>query len=339
MRFTRILLIAGLAGCSLPLLAQPKWTVTKTMHVGGEGAWDYVTVDSPNHRLFVTRATHTQAIDETTGKVLGDIQGQVRSHGTAIVPALNRGFITDGGGNGAIVVFDLKTYETLGKLDALPDADGIIYDPSTNLVLAVSGDGAKLITLKPDIDLKTGKIDTIDLGGKPEFLAADGEGMAYINLIDKDVVVAVDLKAAKVTARWPVSPGGKPVGMALDRKNHQLYIGCRDPQKLIVMSTKDGKVLADLPIGVGVDATKIDGDTAFASCSDGTLSVVGQKNGKYEVLQVVQTQQGSRTMGVDTATHSVYLPAAEFEPPAPGASPARPTMKPDSFSILVVATK
>ena len=147
----------------------------------------------------------------------------------------------------------------LGKLAAMPDADGIIYDKGQNLVLAVSGDGGKLMTFKPDIDPVNGKIDPpIDLGGAPEFLAADGEGKVYINLEDKDLVAVVDLKTRKVIARWPVAPGGHPVGMALDRKTHRLFIGCRNPQKMIVMSTEDGKVVADLPIGAGVDATKMD---------------------------------------------------------------------------------
>ena len=126
----------------LPALAQTQWDVTKTMHIGGEGAWDYVTVDAATHRLFVTRTTHTMVIDAETGKTLGDIPGQKRSHGTAIVPAVNRGFITDGGGTGAIVVFDLKTYATLGTLATMPDSDGIIYDKAENLIFAVSGDGS-----------------------------------------------------------------------------------------------------------------------------------------------------------------------------------------------------
>jgi DNA-binding beta-propeller fold protein YncE len=156
MRSLRILLAGALLAGSLPLMAQANWGVTKTMHIGGEGSWDYLTVDSQTHRLFVTRSTHTQVIDGASGKVLGDIAGQVRSHGTAIVPAANRGFITDGGGDGAIVVFDLTTYAVLGKLATMPDSDGIIYDPSTNLVLAVSGDKGKLMTFKPDIDPASG---------------------------------------------------------------------------------------------------------------------------------------------------------------------------------------
>ena len=124
----------------LPAIPQAQWVVTQTMHIGGDGSWDYVTVDPQTHRLFVTRTTHTMVIDGVKGKVLGDIPGQIRSHGTALVPALRRGFITDGGGDGAIFIFDLKTYAVLGKLATMPDSDGIIYDPGTNLVLAVSGD-------------------------------------------------------------------------------------------------------------------------------------------------------------------------------------------------------
>ena len=337
MRTITVSLAALVAAACLPTLAQAQFDVTRTMHIGGEGAWDYVTVDAPTHRLFVTRGSHTMVIDAATGKTLGDIPGQKRSHGTALVPELGRGFITDGGGSGAIVVFDLKTYAILGTLAAMPDADGIIYDKADKLVLAVSGDGNSLITIKPDVDPKSGKIDApIALGGAPEFLAVDG-GKAYINLEDKNQVAVVDLKTRTVTAHWPVAPGGRPVGMAVDTKSHVLFIGCRNPQKMIVMS-EDGKVIADLPIGAGVDATKFHDGHAFASAGDGTLTVVGEKAGKYAVEQTVKTPNGARTMGVDEATGKIYLPTAEFEAPAPGAT-GRPRPKPDTFMIVEVGQK
>jgi DNA-binding beta-propeller fold protein YncE len=279
-------------------------------------------------------------IDTVTGKTLGDIPGQIRSHGTALVSEVGRGFITDGGGTGAILIFDLKTYVVLGKLAAMPDADGIIYDKAQNLILAVSGDGNALMTFKPDIDPVNGKIDPpIALGGAPEFLAYDDAGKAYVNLEDKDLVAVVDLKTRKVIARWPVTPGGRPVGMAIDRKTHRLFVGCRNPQKLIVMSSEDGKVLADLPIGAGVDATKFHAGHAFASCGDGTLTVASEKAGKFEVEQVVKTPAGARTMGIDDSTNAVYLPTAEFEAPAPGAASKRPQAKPNSFMIVEVKQK
>jgi outer membrane protein assembly factor BamB len=318
---------------TMPCVAQTNWAVVKTFPIGGEGSWDYVTIDAPNHRLFVTRSTHTQAIDTDTGKVLGDIPGQARSHGVAIVPKLNRGFITDGGGTGAIVIFDLKTYAVLGKLATMPDSDGIIYDAKLDKVLAVSGDGNALMTFSPDIDPKTGKVDTIALAGAPEFLASDGSGKVFVNLEDKDVVAVVDLKSRSVVSRWPVAPAGHPVGMAIDAASHRLFIGCRNPQKLVVMNDETGKVEAALPIGAGVDATAAGAGLAFASAGDGTLTVAAEKAGAFQVQQVVKTPTGARTMGMNAETHRLFLPTAEMEPAAAG---TRPRPKPDSFMIVVV---
>jgi DNA-binding beta-propeller fold protein YncE len=311
---------------------EKKYEVAKTFNIGGEGGWDYVTVDPANHKLYVTRSTHTQVIDENDGKVLADIAGQKRSHGTAIVPDVNRGFISDGGG--AIVIFDLKSNEILGKIESPADSDGIIYDEASKRVLCVCGDESKMVSLAPDADPKTGKVDAVDLGGKPEFLAADGRGKAFINLEDKNQVAVVDTKAMKLLTKYPVAPGGSPVGMAMDREHRRLFIGCRNPQKMIVMDADSGKVLADLPIGAGVDATQFDDGTALASCRDGTLTVVREgADGKFAVAQTVQTKPGARTMGLDRETHTLYLPTAEFEP---AKGNARPAMKAGTFMILVV---
>lgn len=276
-------------------------------------------------------------IDADSGKVMADIAGQKNAHGVAIVPEAGRGFISDGGGSGAVVIFDLKTDAVLGTIAAQPDADGIIYDRGSGLVLVVSGDGGVLMTLKPDVDPVHGKMDPpIDLGGKPEFLASDNAGKVYVNLEDKDQLAVVDVHARKVLAHWPVAPGGEPVGLALNAQKGRLFIGCRKPQKLIVMSTKDGKVLASLPIGAGVDATKFDNGEAFASCRDGSLVVAAEnQSGNFEIAQTVKTPLGARTMGVDSRTHTIYLPTAEFEPAKPGER--RPQTKPGTFMIVVVA--
>ncbi|HET6175400.1 MAG TPA: YncE family protein [Candidatus Sulfotelmatobacter sp.] len=340
--FSARLTVILLTAVSFPLCAraaaQSTWAVEKTFHVGGDGGWDYVTVDAKNHRLYVPRSTHTMVIDSDSGKTLADIPGQKHNHGVALVPSAGRGFISDG--SGAVVIFDLKTNEVLGTITAQPDADGIIYDEASGLVLVVSGDNGVLMTLKPDVDPKTGTLDApIELGGKPEFLASDGAGKIYINLEDKDQIAVVDIKARKVLAHWPVAPGGSPVGMSMDTKKRLLFVGCRKPQKLIVMSADDGKVLADLPIGAGVDATKFDGSHAFASCRDGRLEVAGENaSGKFEILQTVPTPVGARTMDLDAGAQKVYLATAEFEEQKPGAT-GRPQAKPGTFMIVVVARK
>ena len=333
--FGNAVFLSSLVLSSALALAQNQWAVQNTFHIGGEGGWDYVTFDPQTHQLYVPRSTHTLVIDAESGKTLADMPGQKRNHGVAIDHKSGRGFITDGGGDGAVVIFDLKTHEVLGSIKAQPDSDGIIFDPASGLVLLVSGDGGTLMSLKPDIDPKTGDLDPpIDLGGKPEFLASDGKGKVYINLVDKGQVAVVDIKSRKVLDHWSVAPGGSPVGMSMDTNKRRLFIGCRNPQKLIVMDANNGKVLADLPIGAGVDATKFDGAQIFASCRDGKLYIARETSPEnFEIAQTVQTPEGARTMDVDHSAHKVYLPTAELEPAKPG---SRPQAKPGTFMIVVV---
>ena len=308
------------------------YEVAQTLHVGGEGGWDYLTVDAERKLLYVPRSTHTMVVD-ANGKTVADIPGQRRNHGVAIVSRASRGFISDGQ-DASVTIFDLKTYKVLGKVKADDDADGIIYDPKCGKVLVACGDAKALVVISPDVDPAKGKADAaIALGGKPEFLAAD-QGKIYVNLVDKDQVAVIDAKTMKVVHKWSTAPGGSPTGLSIDPKNRRLFVGCRKPQKLIVMNADDGKVLADLPIGAGVDATQFDGDI-FASCRDGTLAVARETSpGKFAIVQTLATKPGARTMGLDATTHTLYLPTAEMA----GATgkKSRPAAKPGSFTILVV---
>jgi len=312
----------------------PAYKLTATYKVGGDGGWDYATL----HRgeLFVTRVTHTQVIDVSTGNVVADIGGQKRSHGVAIVPDARRGFISDGG-SGVVWIFDLKSHAILGKVAAADDADGIIYDRASNRVLVMCGDAHRLVALAPDVNPSGGKADaTLDLGGSPEFAVSDEAGKVYVNIADKDEVAVVDTKQMKILARWPIAPGDKPTGMSMDRATRRLFIGCRN-KKLIVMNADDGKIVADFPIGAFVDATAFRGGLAFASCGDGTLTVVREVSpDKFELAQVLKTQIGARTMAVDPSGELIYLPTSDLTFPA-GSSPEhpRPVPVPGTFRILV----
>src|SRR6516225_3089092 len=107
MRMSRITLAVWpllLSGICLPVLAQPAWEVLKTFPIGGQGSWDYLTVDPETHRLYVPRTTHTLVIDGESGKTIADIPGQKGAHGVALAPKVGRGFITDGGGDGGVVI-------------------------------------------------------------------------------------------------------------------------------------------------------------------------------------------------------------------------------------------
>jgi len=118
-------------------------------------------------------------------------------------------------------------------------------------------------------------------------------------------------------------------------KNHRLFLGCHN-QMMVMLDSSDGKVIANVPIGQGVDANAFDPGTqlAFASCGDGTTTIAKEESpDKLTVVQKLQTQRGSRTMALDPTTHKIYLAAAKFEPPAEGQR--RPRMVPGTFKILV----
>ena len=330
-----VVALAAAVATSAAVESAGPYAVTKTLKIGGPGSWDYVTVDPQNDRLYLTRTTHTMVVDAAGGKVLADIPGQKRSRGVALVPRAGRGFISDGQ-DGSVTVFDLKTSEVLGKISAADDADGIIYDPASDRVLVSCGDANLLLAIRPDVDPKAGKAERVELGGKPEFLAADGSGKVFVNLVDKALVAVVDAKAMKVLDRWPVAPASQPVGLAIDPAKGRLFVGCRS-RNLIVMSTADGHVLANLPIGAVNDACAFDPATGdiLASCGDGTMTVARESSpGKFEIVQTLQTRRGAKTMGLDTKTHAVYLPAVEYED-GPQGQGRRPAAKPDSFMVLV----
>jgi DNA-binding beta-propeller fold protein YncE len=322
--------------------APPSYQVSKTFKIGGAGGWDYAKLDDAGQYLYLPRSNHTLVIDTATGKTVADIPGGQRLHGTALVPAVGHGFITDGGG-AVVIVFDLKTNAVLGNIAAADDADGIIYDPASDHLFIACGDAGELLSIAANVDPKTGKADPpIDLGGKPEFLASDGHGKIYVNLANKAQLAVVDAKAMKVIAKYPTAPGTTPTGLAIDRDKGRLFIGCRN-QKMIVMDARDGTILADLPIGRGVDATAFNAGTAFASCGDGTITAIQETSpGKFEVVQTVKTVVGARTMAVDQNTGTIYLPTADMMPAAtmpttnPTGRPPRPRPIPGTFKVVVV---
>jgi DNA-binding beta-propeller fold protein YncE len=307
----------------------------KRIEVGGEGGWDYLTVDSAARRLYVSHATRVVVIDLDKGAVVGEIPNTNGVHGIAIVSELGRGFTSNGRDNTA-TIFDLKSLKVLGQVKTGTNPDAIIYDPASRRVFAFNGRSADATV----IDAASGAVaGTIALGGKPEFAAADGRGMVYVNIEDKSEVVAIDSRKLTATAHWPLSPGEEPSGMAMDRDTRRLFIGCGN-KKMIVMNADNGRVVADLPIGDGVDATAFDPETkmAFSSNGEGTLTVVHEDSAdKFSVVENAPTQRGARTMTLDPKTHTVYVATAQFGPP-PAATPdrprPRPSIVPGSFVVL-----
>ncbi|MDQ6690009.1 MAG: YncE family protein [Gemmatimonadota bacterium] len=320
-----------------PLRAQ-SYTVTHSYRVGGEGSWDYVVPDAPNHRVFIGRSNRVMVVDMNDGHLIAEVTGINGAHGTALAAGTRHGFATSGN-DSSVVMFDSKTYRTLGRIRAAEDADAIIYDPASKRVFTFNGDANSSTVIDPR---KGTFITNIPLGGKPEEGESARDGMIYANLTDSSQIVEIDAKRLRVTRRWSTAPCKNPVSIAIDRRNKRLFSGCRSGV-MAISDYRNGRVITTVPIGRGVDGAGYDPvkRDAFASNVDGTLTVIHQDTpDTYHVVENVQTGDAARNMGLDRASHRIYIPSAKFGP-VPAESTAtnprrRPPMLPGTFMVLVV---
>jgi DNA-binding beta-propeller fold protein YncE len=333
----KFLLLFNLVLCTMVLATEPGYHVIKKLPLGGEGFWDYLTVDNTARRLYISRGTHVMVVDLESDKLIGDIPDTPSVHGIAIAPEFNRGFISNGRANTA-TIFDLKTLKVLGQVNTGTNPDAILYDPASKRVFAFNGRSHDVTVF----GATSGQVDsTIELGGKPEFSRADGKGKVYVNIEDLSEVVEIDSRNLAITRRFSIAPGEEPSGMGFDIEHHCIFSGCGN-KLMTVLDTEFGKVIATVPIGEGCDGAGFDPEMrlAFSSNGEGTLTVVRESSpGKFEVAETVTTQRGARTMTIDRKTHNIYLPTAQFGPPPlqteEGKRHRSPMIK-DSFVILVV---
>jgi DNA-binding beta-propeller fold protein YncE len=302
--------------------------------IGGEGGWDYLSVDPAAHRLYVTHGTKIVAIDTQANKVAGEIADTPGVHGLAIADDLGRGFSSNGRENKVSIV-DLKTLKTLQKVDTGENPDAILYEPSRQEDYAFNGRG-KSATV---IDGQSGKVvATIPLEGKPETAQADSKaGKVYVNMEDLNAIKVIDIATHKVTDTWPIAPGESASGMAIDLAQHRLFLGCDNKLMLMVDST-NGKVVYSVPIGDGVDSNWFDPGTKLAFSSNGgagTVTIAHQDSPTVlKVVQTLKTARGGRTMALDPTTHTIYVAATDYEPQAAG-SKDRPKPIPGTFKVLI----
>jgi DNA-binding beta-propeller fold protein YncE len=307
--------ILNLANISVPAA---EYHSLKEIPVGGAGGFDYLTVDSPARRLYVSHGTKVVVIDLEKDAVVGEIADTPGIHGIAIAPELQRGF-TSNGREAKASIFDPGTLKTLSKVETGPNPDSILYEPQQQEVYTFNGRGNNATVFEG----KTGKVvATIPLSGKPEAAAADSSaGRVYCNIENKNEIAVIDSKTHQVLNSWPIAPGEEASGMALDGEHHRLFIGCHNKLMEMIDST-NGKVVATVPIGAGVDGNAFDPATqlAFSSNGEGTVTIAHEDSpDKLTVVQTLKTQPGARTVALDTKTHNIYL--------AVGAG--------DSFKVLI----
>ncbi len=327
------------------------YRVIRSIPLGGEGGWDYVTVDSAARRVYIPRGTHIMVLDADSGKMVGDIQGMNGLHGVAVAPEFNRGFVTGNKSEqeGTIYVFDLKTLMITSSMKSNSiDTDSLLYDPSTKRVYVNNGDGMNLTV----VDAATAKVvGSMAFNANPEAAAADGKGSIFQDYEDKGQVVEYDAMKLTIKNKWPTPGCEAPVAMTMDKANRRLYVGCRGkgpagPGVLLVMNADDGKVVASAAIGVGVDGDVFDPGTGnvYATCRDGgdgksgaTYVFHADSPDKISLLATVKTIYGARTVALDSKTHHIFTIGTEKNDPVPpSAKTPNPRPKPDLSTFQAI---
>src|SRR4051812_550380 len=309
-----------------------------SIQLGGEGGWDFLEVDAANRMLYVTRGNRVVVVDLATEKVAGEIADTPGVHGVAFVPALNRGF-TSNGGDSTVTVFDLKTLKTLGKIKANGRPDIIYYEPVSNRIFSFNHGSNDITAIDPS---EMQVVGTLSAGGVPELAVSDEKGHVWVNLEDTSEIVQFDAKTLKVLNKFSLAPGESPTALAFDPKSRKLFSTCSN-RTLVIAAADSGKAVQTLPIGPGPDGCVRDPSTGliFASSGgDGTVAIVREASpGKYEVAKTIKTQLSAKTIALDPKTHRLYLSAAtpDTSPPEGGKAKTKGRRYvPDSFVVIVV---
>jgi DNA-binding beta-propeller fold protein YncE len=333
----RLIALAVIFGASvLGLTAQDgPYRLIKEIKVGGEGGWDYLTADPPNRRLYVSHASKAVVIDLSKDAVIGEIADTPGIHG-AVAATPGRVFTSNGRGNNVSIV-DARTLKTISKTATEGNPDFIMFEPQQKEVYTFNGRGRSATVIGAD----SGEVvTTVPLGGKPEAAVTDAAaGRVYVNIEDRNTVAVIDIATHKVVATWPIAPGEEAAGLAIDLKNHRLFIGASN-KLMLMMDSTNGKIVGQVAAGPGIDATVFDPGTgyAFSSSGDGTTTIAHEDSPtRLTVVQVLKTAPGARTMALDSSTHRIYLPTAGIStaPPETPGGRGRITIEPNSMKILV----
>ena len=337
---TLLSLVAVMLGCGCLLAQNSQAGGYHQIHeyrLPGDTGWDYLTMDASSRRLYVSRGTHVQVVNIDNGKLEGDIPDLKGVHGIALDKADNKGYISDGRDN-SVVVFDLGSLKSTGKVPAGTNPDAILFDSATKRIFAFNGRSGNATVIETKDNSVVG---TIDLGGKPEFAVSDGKGKVFVNLEDKSEAAEIDARDLKVLNHWSLKPCESPSGLAIDVDHELLFAAC-DNETMAVLNGNSGKIVKILPIGKGTDAAAFDKGVKQAYSSNGqsgNITVVKENSpSAFDVAVTVQTKARARTMTIDDKTHDLITVTADFEkaPEATADQPRpRPKMVPDSFVVLV----
>ena len=306
--------------------------IINTFHIASPGGWDYLAIGPVNDWLYVSHSSQVNILNKKTGDSVGVIENTTGVHGIAFDVANKKGFTSNGRLNN-VTVFDINTNKVLAQIATGQNPDAIMYEPFSKKIITCNGRSKNLTVINPANNTVT---DSIDVGGKPETAVSDGMGKIFVNVEDKNEIVAIDAATFKVLDHWSIAPADGPTGLAYDAKTKRLFAGC--DKVLVVLDANNGTVVDKIIIGDGCDGVAFDAATKniYTSNGEGTITVIHEETAaKFTVLETVPTKRGARTIALDNQTHLIYLPTAEFEPQDSNQK-GRPKMKPGTFQVLVI---
>jgi YVTN family beta-propeller protein len=298
--------------------------IVNTFHIKSAGSWDYLAING-NH-LYVSHGTQVNILDKHTGDSLGIIEGTTGIHGIAFDGPDKKGFTSNGKLNN-VFVFDPVNFKVSGQIATGENPDAILYDPFSKKIIVCNGRSHNISVIDPQTEKV---ISTIPVGGKPETLVSDEAGKWFVNIEDKNEIVAINASNYSVLNHWKLGPGEEPAGLAIDKAGKRLFAGCGN-NLLIILDATTGKVLRKVPIGGGCDGTAYDAakKTIYASNGDdGTLTIISP-----DKVWNLATKKGARTLVLDPSTHKIYTSCADLEAQATGKS----KMVPGTFQVLMIA--
>ena len=324
---------ALVATASLVGHAATPYTLIKEIPIGGDGGWDYITVDSAAHRLYVSHATKVVVVDIDAGTVVGEIPDTAGVHGFAVAPDLGRGFSSNGRANTSTIV-DLETLKVLGSVATGGNPDAIYYEPSRKEVYTMNGSGKSATVFEG----ATGTVvATIPLGGKPEAVVQDmAAKRLYVNLEDTGAIGVIDITTHALVATWALTGCEEPTGLGFDPKSYRLFSACAN-KTMVVTDSTNGKAVTSIPIGNGADGGAFDPATGLAFASngaDGTVTIAHLDTpNTLTVVQTLTTRVSGRTMILDPVSHHIFVPAAMTTPNPSGKGRAVPVA--GTFKVLM----
>jgi YVTN family beta-propeller protein len=321
-----MLVVAGTARAK-----PPAYSVTSKIALP-DGGWDLVSFDPALRRVYLARSEGVTAIDVETGAVTGKLAPANGGH--AAVPSRTGAevLVTNGKSNTADIV-DARTGARLASIPVGEKPDAAMIEPTTGLGVVMNAKSGSLSL----IDMKARQVvGTIPIGGSLELGAADGTGRIFVNVEDRNELVAVDLKARKIQARFALTGCDGPTGVAWLPVSRRVLSTCGNGVAAVT-DPATGKV-ETVPIGQGPDTALYDPDrkVAFVPAGrSGELDVFDDTPQGVKPAGTIPTQRGARTGALDPRSGRIYLPAAAYTAPADAG--ARPQIVPGSVVLLVVS--